>query len=1266
MPDKSAQRARVRVTLRQWLADAAAWLNSFPPVARVANTGYAGLAAKYDPNEHRVYVEAIEGALSRPEEFKNIALSGGYGVGKSSILGEIVRTHSSEVVQISLSTLGLGEDGGGEKSSTNRIQKEIVKQLLYRQRPSRLPGSRFRRIGRFTWVRSVVPALLLGALAALVFRVTGWSAALDGWAAQLQQITGLDLHRDIWIGGLAAIAAYVVLVLVHNRIQIKGLTVAKAELALSSGDTTYFDQFLDEIVYYFEVDRRRTIVIFEDIDRFDDPHIFETLRALNTLLNGARQLGGRKIRFVYAIRDSIFEEIGRRSSAVTIPKRSPDAPNDVTSAEATPSPEDERVELEKARSKSRVELEKARSNRTKFFDLVIPVVPFLTKENATAVLRRALEDRGITGISDRLTSLVASDLTDMRLIWNICTEFQIFESRVFPPDAEGGLKLNRDKLFAMIVYKSTHLGDFEGIRSGTSQLNELYDRATAIMDFGLRDRAAQASAVMQRLQNLDGADERADDLGKRLEAYGARLARHLGQRSNAVGPVSLNGVDQTSEQVHSAEFWRSFATDVDQIHLTIGGTRLAITRKDAAAALDTPISTDAWGRAARAELEGALESLQAERATLGEAGFAELTLHPEYVDAAGKSFLDALEDLASSLARNLVRAGFIDRYFTLYTAPFYDGNLTANAMNFLMQSVDRHLPAPNYKLSAAEVDAVVEARGAEILADRSMLNTSVLDRVLSVGGQGATDLVAALRFASSDDRVAVLDSYLVDGLRREELLSRLAPGWAGVLEFLTSTDRPLDPASRSSFVATAIKAMDGDVSSYEIDEATRLWLREHVAEVEVFTDSGGSSEVASKASSLLLVAGVVAADLAPLRIEVRDALVSVGSYDLTLDNLRAALGGDPDLALTEIYKASPAVYSRVLADLPGYVDLMSDGDGLTTLHGSPDLPKVIGDVAASDATQVGRLLDRADVSVEMPDLTQVPAEVWPELARRNLFPTTFANVSAYMEAHGGVDQTLGGFLSVGDPIETPEAVPIADRVSLVTALLAASESVPDAETRARLAKSVLGEAWLPPASTPPGDAELFGLLVKHQVIEDSQATFQAAVERDWPTREAFIENSDRFIGFVSPELLPLVDVEPLLTSARVPSEVKDYLVANAALYVTTPDPDTLGQVLEYSATHHVACSPAVLIQAANAGLAPAKVLASLVVAAADLDLATLSQVVGLLGDNYSELLVKDGRKKTAPDTADDRALLDRLQALEVVSSYNSEGDGLAVWMKRPT
>jgi hypothetical protein len=48
------------------------------------------LTPKYDPQKHGVYFDVIEAALSdSTREARNIALTGSYGVGKSSILTEV-------------------------------------------------------------------------------------------------------------------------------------------------------------------------------------------------------------------------------------------------------------------------------------------------------------------------------------------------------------------------------------------------------------------------------------------------------------------------------------------------------------------------------------------------------------------------------------------------------------------------------------------------------------------------------------------------------------------------------------------------------------------------------------------------------------------------------------------------------------------------------------------------------------------------------------------------------------------------------------------------------------------------------------------------------------------------------------------------------------------------------------------------------------------------------------------------------------------------
>jgi len=88
---------------------------------------------------------------------------------------------------------------------------------------------------------------------------------------------------------VVAALCFVILWLAHGRITLEKLTAGPATVSLKAESGSYFDKYLDEIVYYFEVSRR-DIVVFEDLDRFDNVQIFETLRALNTLLNGSAQI----------------------------------------------------------------------------------------------------------------------------------------------------------------------------------------------------------------------------------------------------------------------------------------------------------------------------------------------------------------------------------------------------------------------------------------------------------------------------------------------------------------------------------------------------------------------------------------------------------------------------------------------------------------------------------------------------------------------------------------------------------------------------------------------------------------------------------------------------------------------------------------------------------------------------------------------------------------------------------------------------------------
>jgi Cdc6-like AAA superfamily ATPase len=131
------------------------------------------LTAEFSEAQHRDYVDYLNESL-HDSTIRNIALTGRYGSGKSSVLMQFAREHHRRVLVLSLSTLGHEDSvdenagtaqlvavaAGGNHARVNQIQKELVKQLLHREPPAKLPQSRYQRIARLTLRQAFVHHIL--------------------------------------------------------------------------------------------------------------------------------------------------------------------------------------------------------------------------------------------------------------------------------------------------------------------------------------------------------------------------------------------------------------------------------------------------------------------------------------------------------------------------------------------------------------------------------------------------------------------------------------------------------------------------------------------------------------------------------------------------------------------------------------------------------------------------------------------------------------------------------------------------------------------------------------------------------------------------------------------------------------------------------------------------------------------------------------------------------------------------------------------------
>ena len=135
------------------------------------------LYPQYDESSHSPYVKRLEKALQGEDtKIHNIALSGVYGSGKSSILEKVVkdleeeRPHTTRTISLAplaaqlkkqddrkVSSVSNEGDSAPEESGTspesskpssitNLIQKEIIKQLLYGTDPEKIPASHFHKM----------------------------------------------------------------------------------------------------------------------------------------------------------------------------------------------------------------------------------------------------------------------------------------------------------------------------------------------------------------------------------------------------------------------------------------------------------------------------------------------------------------------------------------------------------------------------------------------------------------------------------------------------------------------------------------------------------------------------------------------------------------------------------------------------------------------------------------------------------------------------------------------------------------------------------------------------------------------------------------------------------------------------------------------------------------------------------------------------------------------------------------------------------------
>ena len=360
-------------------------------------------------------VKEIGEKLDTDNLIRNIALTGPYGSGKSTVLYTLQQNYTKHTyLQISLATLesyDLLERDEKKKDKKdieqlNRlIEYSILQQLIYREKYATVPNSRIKRIFHFdNWkLFGWTVGILLFFIAFLIAFEPSW-LRVEAMYRILDMGPKANLVADI-ISVLYMLLGISIcirkILLAFCGYQLSRFNLKDGEIELK--EASIFNKHLDEIIYFFQR-TKYDVVIIEDLDRFNTSDIYLKLRELNQLINESKEIG-RHIVFIYAVKDDVFKD----------------------------------------------------EQRVKFFDYITTVIPVINPSNSKDKLKEALQLRGYEDIADEDLEEMAFFINDMRLLINIANEYQQYRRRLC---ATGQISLNPTKLLGMIVYKNYFPRDF--------------------------------------------------------------------------------------------------------------------------------------------------------------------------------------------------------------------------------------------------------------------------------------------------------------------------------------------------------------------------------------------------------------------------------------------------------------------------------------------------------------------------------------------------------------------------------------------------------------------------------------------------------------------------------------------------------------------------------------------------------------------------------------------------------------------------------------
>lgn len=399
-----------------------------------------------------IYKNALDFVFEN-SDVKNVGITGAYSAGKSSI----IETYKQSRADIKFMHISLAHFQSADtdlqhttEKNENILEGKILNQLIHQIKSENIPQTNFRVKRQLSskglWFLTAIVVFFI-VLFTYLFNFEKWNAFIisitSEWIKGLLLWTTFPLSR--LIAGMVCIGIITYLIYKIFKVQFnknifKGISVQGNTIEIfEQSDESYFDKYLNEVLYLFE-NSGKDVIVFEDMDRYNTNQIFQRLREINTLINNRKDNSDKPLRFFYLLKDDIFIS----------------------------------------------------KDRTKFFDFVMPVIPVLDGSNSFDQFIEHFKKGNIYSLfNEQFLQEISLYIDDMRILKNIYNEFLVYYGTISTTEQDP------NKLLSIIIYKNIFPRDFSELQLNSGFVHTLFDKK----DEFINDEINRLERVIEQFNN---------------------------------------------------------------------------------------------------------------------------------------------------------------------------------------------------------------------------------------------------------------------------------------------------------------------------------------------------------------------------------------------------------------------------------------------------------------------------------------------------------------------------------------------------------------------------------------------------------------------------------------------------------------------------------------------------------------------------------------------------------------------------------------------